>query len=124
MGQYEMREGLLELIKAEREHGVLPSWLHDNALRVLAEHLLAGGVMMPPVKLGQTVYAVLFEGDDAKIYPWQVQGVAYMQDKWYAVDFDGSEWEIGGACCFLTEQAAEAYKERETKRRSERRDPL
>ncbi len=117
MGQYEMRARLEQLLGAERGH-VLPGWIHDYGIRLLAEHLLAEGVLVPPVKYGQTVYAVLFEGDEAEIYPWQVQGIAHMQDKWYAVEKDGSEWEVGAACCFLTEQAAEEYKKQETKRRT------
>lgn len=120
-GQFEMRARLEELIGAERGH-VLPGWLHSYGVRLLAEHLLAAGVLVPPVKEGQTVYAVLFEGDDATIYPWQVQGVAHMQGKWYAVEHDGSEWEVGGACCFLTEQAAEEYKKQKMEEKKNAKD--
>ena len=116
-GQFEMRERLMQLIASERG-GVLPAWMHDNGVRVLAERLLAGGALMPPVKLGQTVYAVLFEGDDAEIWPWSVCGFAFMEGKWYAVERDGSEWEVGGACCHLSEEAAEQYKQREMEKRT------
>ena len=118
-GQFEMRARLEALIGAERGR-VLPKWIHDYGVRLLAEHLLAEGVLAPPVEEGQTVYAVLFEGDDAEIYPWKVQGVAHMQGKWYAVERDGSEWEVGGACCFLTEEAAEEYKKQEAQKRKEK----
>lgn len=116
MGQYEMRARLEELIGAERGH-VLPGWLHSYGVRLLAEHLLAAGVLVPPVKEGQTVYAVLFEDGEARIWPWQVCGVAHMYGKWYAVEYDGGEWEVGGSCCFLTEQAAEEYRKQKTEER-------
>ncbi len=118
-GQFEMQARLEQLIGAERGR-VLPKWIHDYGVRLLAEHLLAEGVLAPPIKEGQTVYAVLFEGDDATIYPWKVRGVAYMQGKWYAVERDGSEWEVGGACCFLTQEGAEEYKKTEMQKWKEK----
>ena len=124
--QEEMRARLVELLcnvnckGDDRREGGCGFRQNDRCNRIekldmcmvecIAEHLLAEGVMAPPVKRGQTVYAVLFEGDDAEIYPWQVQGVAFMSDKWYAVEKDGSEWEVGAACCHLTQEAAEQYK--------------
>ena len=104
MERENMRERAKAALRAVMAHA------EEGTITALAEWLLHEGALFPPVKMGQTVYAVLFEGDDAKIYPWEVQGVAYMQDKWYAVEFDGSEWEVGRECCHLTREAAEKYK--------------
>ena len=117
-----MRDRLIELIrnapKTDTVYGDIKLAKPAQTLQTIADHLLANGVIVPPVKLGQTVYAVLFEGDDAEIWPWSVCGFAFMEGKWYAVERDGSEWEVGGACCHLSEEAAEQYKQREMEKRT------
>lgn len=58
-----MRERLIELIRAS---GCVETWDHytddfkkPNPIYELADHLIANGVILPPCKAGQTVYAQL-----------------------------------------------------------------
>lgn len=118
MGQYEMRARLEELIGAERGR-VLPGWLHSYGVRLLAEHLLAAGVLVPPVKEGQTVYAAIRmvdpgDGDDG-IDEWQVHGVMYKEGKWYAIDKNGDESVVGAWDCLLTREEAQKLLDEEEK---------
>ena len=119
MGQYEMRARLEELIGAERGR-VLPGWLHSYGVRLLAEHLLAAGVLVPPVKEGQTVYAAIRmadpdDGDDG-IDEWQVHGVMYKEGKWYAIDRNGDESVVGAWDCLLTREEAQKFLDEEEKK--------
>ena len=109
MGQYEMRERLEQVIGAERGRA-LPAWIHDYGIRLLAEHLLAEGALMPPVKIGQTVYAAIRMADpndgDEGIDEWMVHGVMYQEGKWYAIDRNGDESVVGEWDCLLTREEA------------------
>ena len=119
MGQYEMRARLEQLIGAERGH-VLPGWLHSYGVRLLAEHLLAAGVLVPPVKEGQTVYAAIrmAEPDEAgdEIDEWQVHGVAYRAGKWYAIDRNDDLYAVGEWECLLTREEAQKLLDEEEKK--------
>ena len=119
MGQYEMRARLEQLIGAERGH-VLPGWLHSYGVRLLAEHLLAAGVLVPPVKEGQTVYAAIRMAEpdevDDGIDEWQVHGVAYRAGKWYAIDKNGDLYAVGEWGCLLTREEAQKLLDEEEKK--------
>ena len=73
-----------------------------------ADALLAAGVLVPPVKLGDTVYAVVELDDGLEVDEYVVEGVEYKRGKWYAVEkgfVDG--FEVGGQLCLLTREEAE-----------------
>lgn len=79
----------------------------------IAEYLLANGVLVPPCKVGDTVYAVLepayTDSDEAEIYSWEVYGVAYEGGEWYAVEGANDDYcKIGSFLCKLTREEAEA----------------
>ncbi len=54
-----MRERLIELLKGNLPHFTndVASW-NDEHIGELADHLLANGVVVPPVKVGQTIYFI------------------------------------------------------------------
>ena len=81
----------------------------------IAEHLLANGVLVPPCKVGDTVYVIIkpiFRGDPPQFIKEEtVEGLCYFKGKWYAVQ-DGEDFEIDDMLCFLTrEEAEKALKE-------------
>ena len=51
-----MRDSLIELIQ-DGVGGCARNWAE-----VIADHLLANGVIVPPVKVGQTVYGIFYPG--------------------------------------------------------------
>ena len=79
----------------------------------LAEHLLAAGVIVPPVKVGQTLYAALsplFSDDPVhgEVCEWEAKGIAYEDDgKWWIESEDDEWYELGEDLCKLTREEAE-----------------
>ena len=62
-----MRDRLIELLKQKACHYVLCDnecggcknvEMYDDSIESIADHLLANGVIVPPVKVGQTVYFI------------------------------------------------------------------
>lgn len=78
----------------------------------IAEYLISQGVLVPPIKVGQTLYAAInpiFEGDEAPtVDEWTSKGVAYEGDgKWFAENEDDEWFELGEELCKLTREEAE-----------------
>lgn len=74
----------------------------------LADHLLDNGVIVPPVKVGQTVYRV---GDPIKkIYEWDVVCIEVYGHETVYVDDSDNRFTADdiGKTVFLTYEAAEA----------------
>jgi hypothetical protein len=89
-----------------------------HSAETIADYLLSEGVVVPPVKVGQTLYGVLppiFEDDpeDGEIYEWTVKGIGYEGDgKWWIESEDNEWYELGDTLCKLTrEEALQALKE-------------
>lgn len=142
--QEEMRARLVELLcnvnckGDDRREGGCGFRQNDRCNRIekldmcmvecIAEHLLAEGVLVPPVKQGQTVYAAIrmedpSEGDDG-IDEWQVHGVMYREGQWYAIDRNGDESVVGAWDCLLTREEAEKMIEREEKENAKDADKI
>ena len=78
----------------------------------LADYILANGVILPPCKVGQTVYYILF----GKVYKGKCHAITQHENRLqihlYDCDFDNAS--IKAENVFLTKsQAEEALKERE-----------
>ena len=86
----------------------------------VAQQLLKNGVLVPPVKEGQTVYAAIRMEDpsdgDEGIDEWQVHGVMYKEGKWYAIDKNGDESVVGAWDCLLTREEAQKLLDEEEKK--------
>lgn len=78
--------------------GFVANWLVD-------EH----NVLVPLVWIGQTVWAVIDQEDPPTVEPWEVRGVAFVEGRWYAVDKDGDQREVGTRACHLTKEIAEQW---------------
>ena len=93
-----------------------------------ADHLLAGGVLVPPVKEGQTVYAAIRMAEpdevDDGIDEWQVHGVAYRAGKWYAIDRNGDLYAVGEWECLLTREEAQKLLDEEEKKNDKDADKV
>ena len=72
-----------------------------------ADALLAAGVLVPPVKIGDTVFAVT-DLDEVEVDEYTVRGVAYSNGEWYACANDMEFNKIGDALCLLTRKEADA----------------
>ena len=70
------RERLVELINESCEK---QGWLM-NAAGTIADYLLENGVIIPPVKVGDTVYEIQ---QDRTLQKWYVYGI---------IKYDGQEW--------------------------------
>jgi hypothetical protein len=64
----------------------------ENWARVIADHLLENGVIVPPCKVGDTVYVL---GDE---FFWEVEIVAYsvMMDKWEGKSYETVQYMYKG----------------------------
>lgn len=66
-----MRDGLIELLeKADR---TIMGFTINGDLEILADHLLANGVIVPPCKVGDTVY--IPNVIDKKVYKYRVNEI-------------------------------------------------
>ena len=66
---------------------------------------------MPPVKLVDTVYAVVELDDGSEVNEYTVSGVAYSNGAWYACANDIEFNKVGDHLCLLTREEAEAVLE-------------
>ena len=93
-----MREKLIEMIQ-HSVGGCARYWAE-----IIADGLLANGVIVPPCKVGDTVY----QTDGARIYSSKIRNIIYSTD---SIDFDESA--IGESIYLTKEQAEKALKESE-----------
>lgn len=80
----------------------------------VAEYLISKGVIVPPVNVGDTLYAAIlpiFDGDpEPYVEEWTATGIAYEGDgKWYVENVDGEMFELGTDLCNLTYEEAKKY---------------
>ena len=82
-----------------------------------ADALLLAGVLVPPVKLGDTVYAAVDLDDEPAVDEYVVAGFEYSDGEWY-VQQEGYRdfFKIGSALCLLTREEAEAIVQAKEKR--------
>lgn len=77
----------------------------------LADHLLAKGVLVPPVRIGQKVYAAIkpvVECDIPTVSEYEVSGILCRDGKWYVTDGScDAFFEVGGELCKFTFEEAE-----------------
>ena len=95
------KEILIELIKSSSQY------VNENGSLVerIADHLLANGVIVPPCKVGQTVY-YLHEYVN-RVYEGEVTSFIYVSDtNRFGIHYDGG-YGIFGRYVFLTREEAE-----------------
>lgn len=82
-----------------------------------ADALLLAGVLVPPVKLGDTVYAAVDLDDAPAVDEYVVAGFEYLDGEWY-VQQEGYKdcFKVGGDLCLLTREEAEAIVQAKEKR--------
>ena len=78
----------------------------------IAEYLISQGVLVPPVKIGQTLYVAInpiFENDEEPtVDEWIAKGVAYEgNDKWFIENEDDEWFELGDELCKITREEAQ-----------------
>lgn len=118
------KERLVELLKEADgkaiDHGPVED-VETDGYNIYADYLLSNGVVVPPCKVGDTVWAIAITG---KIYKYMVNGFHYFEDKHfmfgaYRIREDGKKvnptWqdsEIGKTVFLTREEAEKALNER------------
>ena len=103
-----MRNKLTEIIREVSISGKD----YEQYVEDIVEKLIAEGVILPPCRFGQTVYAALvpyFEADpeNGEVDEWRVKGIAYENDgKWWIESEDDEWYELGENLCKLTKEEA------------------
>jgi hypothetical protein len=111
------RKRLIELLRETFEYtrGVCIDF--DEAVEINADHLLSNGVIVPPCKVGDTVYEVQLYRE--RIQAYKVVTIKYNGHFWYMVwmlkdgkgvygNLDGFVDSQLGKTVFLTKEEAEA----------------
>ena len=81
-------------------------------LELLFDLMIFAGVRIPPVRVGDTVYAVcaeLDEEDPPFIVEYTVEGLALFGEQWQVCGSDREWIPIGSELCLLTREDAENY---------------
>lgn len=74
-----------------------------------AEALLERGILVPPVKIGDTVYAVVDMDDEPAVDEYVVAGFEYLDGEWYVQQKGYMDcFKVGSCLCLLTREEAEA----------------
>mgnify|MGYP003312450136 CR=1 FL=1 len=119
------RERLIELLEQAKIKALITIGSLNNGWGAwYADHLLKNGVIVPPVKLGQTVYTI--QGQRKHPKEWTVVGIWKSEEvcNFHMVCYIGGKFEASasmdedliGKSVFLTrEEATEALKERDNK---------
>lgn len=86
----------------------------------LEDKLERGELLEPPVRIGDTVYAVVDDEFARPIEPYRVCGLAYKGGEWYALDeTQADEFLVGGElCCTSFEKAACVWRETKKERKA------
>lgn len=100
-----MREKLIELIQKSVRCA-------RNWAEVIADHLLANGVIVPPCKVGDDIYYINEYGKVC-CSEKDVQGIIYLGGSDFEImDMDENIDKIGTRYCFLSREEAEKALER------------
>ena len=111
------KEKLMELLEEEKS---IPKYLTDDERRErLADHLLENGVVVPPVKVGDTVYCIV----NLKVKPIKVTEISQKASRsgtnlGWGIIANGIRYKFSsiGKTVFLSQNEAEqALKERRDK---------
>ena len=110
------RDRLIELLKKPNKTAILrkinPQFVTDETDEesIVADYLLANGVICPPCKVGQTVYYIAF----GKVYKGKCHAITIHKDSLqiHLYDYDGDNASISAKDVFLTREEAEKALER------------
>ena len=118
-----MRDRLIELI-AKSNLVLVDGGIHPDthkAQEALADYLLANGVIVPPCKVGDTVYKVcdigsvhrnILEMEVLRIEMGSTSRICLKTTKKHLFNFEQARFEDFGKTVFLTEEEAKAALER------------
>ena len=115
-----MRERLIELL--EKADETVIGFSIDGDIGILADHLLANGVIVPPVKVGQIVYVPWHWGGQKAVATVEVEEIKFYDSQMhymFLIDLESDDesfnqafggWKIDqsiGETVFLTKEEAE-----------------
>ena len=110
-----MRDRLIELLRQRSCYyvdcrgrsckGCQNVFIQDEDIESLADHLLESGVIVPPCKVGDTVYYRYYGGN--RVYEGKVTSFIYNSESgWFGIHYDGG-YGTYGKYVFLTREEAE-----------------
>jgi hypothetical protein len=82
--------------------------MYDDSIESIADHLIANGVIVPPCKVGDSIFRV----GNGEIWEWLIEHIEIYEDEIGFVD-DGENYftpDKIGKTVFLTKEEAEAKK--------------
>ena len=108
-----MRDRLIELF-GEIENSTdlflyTDMYFSDEDKEILADHLLANGVLVPPCKVGDDIWWVNSETNTVECQKQGIKAVCWDGEKWYIRDSDNSVDPIGTKWTCLTKEDAESF---------------
>lgn len=111
------RDRLIELLE-----DTLQEWecdVTDKTLQEIAEHLIENGVIVPPCKVGDTVYFDTYlHGDSVGVRPHKVikvKSVITTEPSKGGIGAEIPDWSFGESVFLTEEEAEKALKEHENK---------
>ena len=105
----EMRERLIQLL--QEAEGQAAYYDDDDAYGVAVDYLLDNGVIVPPVKVGQTVWAIRHNPHEGYVIKENQAvniGMCFLKCSEVCITVVTTKEDILGKTVFLTREAAEA----------------
>jgi hypothetical protein len=111
-----MRDRLIRLIAEANQKSIeAKPWTPRQAIEIIADHLLANGVIVPPCKVGDTVYRLVACPLRVSQFTWEIVEIKIFADEINFVDDSDNVFvadEIGKTVFLTKEEAERALAER------------
>lgn len=118
----DMRDRLIELLTDNLPHCDNPLQdTYDEIVERLADHLIENGAIMPPCKVGDTVYLIKYHYSDRRVVlPYKVTEILYSSSRGVRpfvfvtnTGYSFDNCDIGDIVFLTREDAEKALRERE-----------
>ena len=110
------RDRLVELMYSAKEKFTDENVNDEEAVEILADYLISNGVILPPCKVGDTVYFDTYlHGDSVGVRPHkviQVKSVITTEPSKGGIGAEIPDWSFGESVFLTREEAEKALKER------------
>lgn len=79
----------------------------DPAVTLYEKNIERGYLIQSPVYIGQTVYEIVYDGEEPHLGEWEVKELHYDGETWLATNNQGVMFEVGSNWCIPTITKAE-----------------
>ena len=109
------RDRLVELMYSAKEKFTDENVNDEEAVEILSDYLISNGVILPPCKVGDTVYFDTYlHGDSVGVRPHkviQVKSVITTEPSKGGIGAEISDWSFGESVFLTREEAEKSLKE-------------